>query len=529
VDAFYTNGWPPIGRMPECYCAACKNLPHFDTVDYWDVFTKRALELWALWDGIAKEKSPDNLYFGNMGGAIASSANMKSLQKLAYWYNCDNQGRGGGFEPVWGASLQGRVCDAMMNGRTATNVTGSYTTGPFRWRNIHKSTEEAQMWMNETVASGMVPWYHFIGAEEGLGADRRWQKPGHDYFNWLAKNDPHFITKGTVADMAVVMGQRTQRFYKPEGLGDAMANIHGLYQALLEGRFVFDFLHEEDLPTARVKKYKTLILPNVALLSDAECAALQEFVADGGSVMASFETGLYDDRNIKRAELGIAKLFGIKTLGPHQTRVGNGFMARIERQHPLLDGFSGTDWLPGAQYLLPLAPVSDPVLTVIPPFVNYPPELAYPPVAKTDQPAVVVKEAGTSRLVYFPSDIERTAWMTGNTDLARLLQNAVRWVSHGAQPVTVKGKGLVETFAWKTQAGYAVHLLNYTNPAAFKGYFRDYYPVGEQQVAIAVEGKVSRVELLRAGRDVPFRDTGGRIAFMVPSILDYEVAALHTA
>jgi hypothetical protein len=529
VDAFYTNGWPPIGRMPECYCAACKNLPRYDTVEYWEVFTKRALELWTLWDGIAKEKSPDNLYFGNMGGAIASSANMKSLQKLAYWYNCDNQGRGGGFEPVWGASLQGRVCDAMMNGRTATNVTGSYTTGSFRWRNIHKSTEEAQMWMNETVASGMVPWYHFIGAEEGLGADRRWQQPGRDYFNWLAKNDPHFITKGTIADMAVVMGQRTQRFYKPEGLGDAMANIHGLYQALLEGRFVFDFIHEEDLPTDRIKKYKTLILPNIALLSDAECNALQKFVADGGSVMASFETGLYDDRNAKRAELGIASLFGINTLGPHQTRVGNGFMARIERQHPLLEGFSNTDWLPGAQYLLPLAPVNDPVLTVIPPFVNYPPELAYPPVAKTDQPAVVVKETGASRLVYFPSDIERTAWLTGNTDLARLLQNAVRWVSHGSQPVTVTGKGLVETFAWKTRGGHAVHLLNYTNPAAFKGYFREYYPIGEQRVSIAVDGKVSRVELLRAGHDIPFRDAGGRVTFTVPSVLDYEVAALHTA
>ncbi len=195
----------------------------------------------------------------------------------------------------------------------------------------------------------------------------------------------------------------------------------------------------------------------------------------------------------------------------------------------MLDGFSDTDWLPGAQYLLPLASVSDPVLTVIPPFVNYPPELAYPPVAKTDQPAVVVKELGASRLVYFPSDIERTAWMTGNTDLARLLQNAVRWVSHGSQPVTVEGKGLIETFAWKTQAGHAVHLLNYTNPAAFKGYFREYYPIGEQQVSIAVDGKVLRVELLRAGQDIPFHDAGGRIAFTVPSVLDYEVAALHTA
>ena len=531
VDAFYTNGWPPIGRMPECYCAACKNLPPYDSVAYWEIFTDRVLEMWKLWDGIAKEKSPDNIYFGNMGGAIASSANMKSLQKLAYWYNCDNQGRGGGFEPIWGASLQGRVCDAMMNGRTATNVTGSYTTGSFRWRNIHKSSEEAQMWMNETVASGMVPWYHFIGAEDGLGADRRWQQPGRDYFTWLAKHDEHFINKDTIADIAVVMGQRTQRFYRPAGLGDAMANIHGLYLALLEGRFLFDFLHEEDLTTARIGKYKTLILPNIALLSDAECAALKRFVTGGGSVMASFETGLYNERNEKRSELGVADIFGIRTTGPHQTRVGNGFMARIERSHPLLDGFSNTDWLPGAQYLLPLAPVDRPVLTVVPPYVNYPPELAYPPVEKTDMPAVVVKETGNSRLVYFPSDIERTAWLTGNTDLARLLQNAVRWVSQSPAPVTVTGQGLVESFAWETKAGYALHLLNYTNPAAFKGYIRDYYPIGAQQVSMALPAgrNVARVELLRGGQDIPFRNAGGRVEFTIPSVLDYEVAALHLA
>jgi len=152
-------------------------------------------------------------------------------------------------------------------------------------------------------------------------------------------------------------------------------------------------------------------------------------------------------------------------------------------------------------------------------------------VAKTDMPAVVVRERGSSRLVYFPSDIERTAWNTGNTDLARLLQNAVRWVSHGSSPVTVAGKGLVETFVWETQAGYAVHLLNYTNPAAFKGYFREYYPIGEQRVSMVVPPgrKITRVELLRAGKDVPFQVTGGRIAFAVPSVLDYEVAALHSA
>ena len=529
VDGIFTNAWPPVGRTPECYCDACKNLPPHDTVAYWEKFTDRVLYLWKLFDDIAKEKSPENLFFGNLGGAIEGSADMKSLQKVARWYNCDNQGRGGELAPIWGCALQGRVCGAVMNGRTATNVTGSYATGSFRWRNIHKSTEEAQMWMNETVASGMVPWYHFVGAEDGLGADRRWQKPGFAYFNWLAKNDAHFTNKATLADIAVVMGQRTQRFYRPADLGDPISNIHGLYLALLEGRFLFDFIHEEDLTTDKVKKYKTLILPNIALLSDAQCAALKSFVRNGNSLLASFETGLYNERNEKRSELGIADIFGIHTTGPRQTRIGNAFMARIARRHPLLEGFTDTDWLPGAQFLLPLAPVDNPVLTVVPPFVDYPPELAYPTVEKTNMPAVIAKEVGASRIVYFPSDIERTAWLTGNTDLGRLLQNAIRWTSKGQAPVTISGKGMIETFAWETRAGYALHLLNYTNPAAFKGYIREFFPIAEQRVSMAVpSGKtVTRVELLRAAKDIPFRNSDGRVEFTVPSILDYEVAALH--
>ena len=531
VDGLFTNAWPPIGRMPECYCNACKDLPHFDTPAYWDKFTERVLYLWKMWDGIAKEKSPDNLFFANMGGAIVGGPNMKSLEGIAYWYNCDNQGRGGDETPIWGCTLQGRVCNAIMNGHTATNVTASYSTGDPRWRNIHKSTEEAQMWMNETVASGMVPWYHFIGGEEGLGADRRWQEPGREYFNWLAKHDPHLTNKASVADIAVVMGQHTQHFYRSRDMGDPMWNIHGIYYALIEGRFLFDFLHEQDLLTDKLKKYKTVILPNIALLSDEECAALKRFAEGGGSIMASFETSLFNERNERRKDFGIADLFGIHVAGERRTRVGNGFMGRIERKHPILDGFSNTDWLPGAKWLQPIAPVENPVMTVIPPFVNYPPELAYPPVEKTDMPDLVAKEMGQSRLVYFAGDIERTTWRSGNTDLSKLLRNAVQWISKGESPVTIEGKGLIETFAWETQAGYAIHILNYTNPNAFKGWIREYYPIGEQRITMALPAgkKVSRVELLRAGKDVPFKIANGKIEFTIPSVLDYEIAAMHSS
>jgi hypothetical protein len=135
VDGIFTNGWPPLGRLPECRCDNCKKLAPGGTVEYWDQFNARVIELWNLYDGIAKEKKPDNLYFGNLGGSIRCTANLKTLGDKTYWFNCDNQGRGGDDTPIWGCSLQGRVCSSVMKGKTSTNVTAAWSTGTPRWRN----------------------------------------------------------------------------------------------------------------------------------------------------------------------------------------------------------------------------------------------------------------------------------------------------------------------------------------------------------------------------------------------------------
>jgi hypothetical protein len=327
------------------------------------------------------------------------------------------------------------------------------------------------------------------------------------------------------------MGQRTQLFYQSPGEGDSSQSVQGLYYALLEGRFPFDFVHEDDLTADNLKKYNVLLLPNIAILSDAQCQQLRDFVAAGGSLLASFETSMYTEQNVRRADFGIADIFGIQNAGAPKTSTGNGFLARIERTHPILDGFQNTDWIPGAEFLLPIAPVNDPVLTVVPAYVAYPPELSYPPVPKTNDPAIVVKQTGVSRLVYFPSDIERTMWRSGNTDLSRLIQNSVRWLANGNAPVQVQGDGLIENFASETDAGFAVHILNYTNPNAHKGWVRDFHPIGEQRVSMTLPAgrSVSRVELLRAEKTIPFRQTANTIEFVIPSVLDYEVAAMYSA
>jgi hypothetical protein len=531
VDGMFTNAWPPLGRIPACHCSQCRRLPRAGTIEHWEQFNARTVYLWKLYDSIAKEKKAGNFYFANLGGGIRSTANLVQLGELCEWFQCDNQGRGGDDTPIWGCALQGRVCSAVQKGKMSTNVTGAWSTGPIRWRNIYKSEREARMWMNETLASGMVPYHHIIGGEQGMGEDRRWLEPAHRYFNWMARHDAHFVNKRSIAKIGVMMGQRTHLFYTPPRNVQMPQYMDGLYYALLEGRFLFDFVHEEKLTPEELKKYSAILLPNTALLSDEQCGQLRAYVEGGGSLLATFETSLYTERGARRPDFGLGDVFGIRKAGEVQGTTGNAYYARIEKMHPILEGFAGTNWIPGAEYRVPVAPVESPVLTVVPGFVAYPPELSYPAEPRTNEPAVVVRETGMSRLVYFPGDVERTMWRSGHTDLSRLLQNSIRWVSGGDPPVTIEGEGVIEAFAWETEPGFAVHVLNYTNPAMHRGWIREFYPIGPQKVRMKLPRgrRVARVELLRAGKDLPFRAAGETIEFVIPAVADYEVAAMYSA
>jgi hypothetical protein len=531
VDGLFTNAWPPLGAMPVCHCDECRKLPPAGTLAYWDKFNERTMYLWKLYDSIAKEKRPSNFYFANLGGGIRSTANLVELGEICEWFQCDNQGRGGDDTPIWECALQGRVCNAVQKGKMATNVTAAWSTGRPRWRNVYKSQQEERMWLNETLAAGLVPYHHIIGGENGLGEDRRWLEPAHQYFTWMAKHDSHFVNKRSIANVGVVMGQRTHLFYTPPRGALMRQYMDGMYYALLEGRFLFDFVHEEKLAPEDLKKYSALLLPNTALLSDQQCRQLRAYVDGGGSLLATFETSLYTERNERRADFGLADVFGIRKAGDTVGTNGNAYLARIEKRHDILNGFAGTNWIPGAENRVPVAPVEGPILTVVPGFVAYPPELSYPLQSHTDEPAVVVREKGKSRLVYFPGDIERTMWQSGHTDLARLLQNSIRWMAGANPPVTIEGEGVIETFAWETEAGFAVHVLNYTNPAMHRGWIRNFYAIGAQKVRMTLPAgrRVTRVELLRAGMDIPFRIADGAIEFTFPKILDYEVAAIDSA
>jgi putative glycosyl hydrolase-like family 6 (GHL6) protein len=551
VDGFFTNGWPSTGGLSVCYCENCQKVyrekvggvPPGQTDatsqlyrKYYGVFMDRVLEVWRLWDAVAKEKRPDSVYVGNLGGGIRTVKNVKKLGEVAGWFNADHQGRSGD-TVIWDCAQQGRVAQSVMKGRTITNVTGSYSNSRPVWRHVAKSPAETTMWMAQTTASGMVPWFHWLG---GSPEDNRWREVGRSFFDWLAANETHFRNQRSIDDLGVLYPQNTIAFYRsgertggPRGGGDQFQMsdyLQGLYYALLEGRFVFDFIHQDDLTPETLGKYRALLIPNAAYLSDQQNEQIKQYVASGGSVWATFETSRYNEWGDARSDFALADLFGASVAGSIVGPQGNSY-ARIEQPHAILKGFEGTALLPGAESRVPIKSLeqSPPVLSVVPNYPAFPPEMVFPRTPRTDEPAAVFRQQGKSRIVYFAGDVDRTFWRSGNTDLSQLIQNSVRWtLGDRRQPVSVAGEGMTEIFAWETEPGYALHILNYNNPNMTRGYLRRFYAIGPQQVEfdVAAGKKINEVRALRAGRALPFKQSGRTVSFEVPSVLDYEVIAL---
>jgi hypothetical protein len=524
VDGFFTNGWPSTGRPPACYCEQCREFGDPKSPKYYRAHLDRVLEIWKLWDSTAKQKKPDSVYVGNLGGGIRAATDLTRIAEVAGWFNADHQGRSGS-TPIWDCAQQGRVAQSVMKGKTITNVTGAYANSHPLWRHTSKSPEEATMWMAQTTASGMVPWYHWLG---GAPEDLRWRETGRKFFQWIAANEKHFVNRESIANLGVVFSERTNGFYNPPGGTDTTEFLQGLYYALLEGRFLFDFVHEQDLVADTLKKYSALLLPNVATLSDAQCAQIREYVRSGGSLLATFETSRYDEWGVRRARLGLADVFGIEAAAEIQGPNGNSYYGRIESAHEILRGFENTKVLPGAEYRLPVKADGKPVLSVIPPYPAFPPEMVYTKTPQTDEPAVILRERGASRLAWFPGDIERSFWRSNDGDLSLLLRNSIRWLLRDQQPITVSGDGATELFAWKTQAGYALHVLNYTNPNMLRGWFRETYPIGPQTVRMQLPGhsNISQVRALRANATLPFKKIATGIEFTIPKVTDYEIVVL---
>ncbi|HEY0176355.1 MAG TPA: hypothetical protein VGC08_08250, partial [Pedobacter sp.] len=308
----------------------------------------------------------------------------------------------------------------------------------------------------------------------------------------------------------------------------------GMYHALVEGRIPFEMVHPSLLDEEHLAPFKLLILSNLTSLSDLQCDQLRRFTARGGSLLATFETSLYDGDSQPRPDFGLADLFGVSFDKTVEGPMKNSYLKLrkdplTDRFHPVLKGLEDARQIINGFYRIKVVPKMDftnPV-TLIPTYPDLPMEEVYKRIPDPDTSELYLREINKSRIAYFPWDIERSFWQLMTPDHLKLLVNTIQWALNEEPLIDVKGPGVIDTAIWMQKKSMTVHLVNLTNPMMMKGPFRELIPV-EAGVSFIIPDnrRVKDVKLLMSDQNPVYKIDNNRIILENVKISDHEIIAV---
>lgn len=536
IDGIFSNRWAGHGI---CYCRHCqenfkaysghdlprdnkRSNPVFQKYTDWRI--ERLRELWILWDDtIRKVKSTSRFIPNGFPDRLVTGANSDI-------FFTDHQARSG-FIPPWSNGKRAKELRATMGMKPLGGIFSVGIEEKYRWKDSVQSAAELRTWVLEGTANNMRPWFAKFS---GVLYDERWLPIVQELYEWHYQNEKYLRNTKSLATVAMVYSEQTERYYggQPwhENYGD---HENGMYHTLIEARIPFDMVNDRLLDLEDIKGYELLILPNIACLSDHQCMQLREYVDQGGHLIATFQTSLFDEEGNRRSDFGLADLFGVAARDEVKGPMKNSYLEmNMEdgQSHPVLKGLENTSRIINGiwrQLVDPKADFPSPV-TLIPTYPDLPMEHVYPLETKTGIRELYLRTFGKGRVAYIPWDIDRTCWQIMNVDHSVLLQNIFQWSLNRKPPVTVQGPGIMDVTVWEQEKSMTVHLVNFTNPMMLKGPYRELLPVGPESVEINIPANktVNRVQMLKRGIEPPFQLNGNVLSLIIDPLIDHEVIAI---
>jgi len=544
-EGIFLNRWEGSG---DCFCPQCRenfkastgfDLPTIDNPQdpvYRTFFRwrqERFYECIDLWNGTIRAIRPDSSMIPNNAGGATIAQDAVELSKRAPMLVADRQARHGTVAP-WIVGKTAKEYRATLGSKPNVGLFGVGLEEPYRWKDSVQEPAEIRIWVLEEIAHGTRPWWSKFAANLH---DRRWLPVVADVYNWAAVNERYLSYDKPIARIAIVFSQNTAWFY---GGKDAKAKVEdyalGWCGMLTESRIPFEMVHERMLTPENLSRFRTLILPNIACLSDQQAKQLRAFSAVGGSIIATYETGLFSEDGSPRPNFVLSDLFGAHFTGKREPRMQNSYLRlalKEEPDSPILAGFADTERIINGTRRVVTEPsahdfVEVPV-TLIPSYPDLPMEKVYPRTTDAHESQLYLRQLSNGgRIAYFPFDLDRTFNETLTHDHLRLMRNTVEWCLHEPASFECKGPGFVDVAAWRNTDAVVIHMVNLTNPMMMKGPFHEFFAIGSQTLTLRLPElqNARAAKLLVARKTVPVRRDGDAIVFDVPGILDHEVVAI---
>jgi len=312
---------------------------------------------------------------------------------------------------------------------------------------------------------------------------------------------------------AMLVSEQTRQFYAYRDIAERFLPAPlGAYRAALEDHLPLSLLNDWDVTAESLAKFRVLVLPNAAALSDGQIEAIRKYVTEGGGLVASTESSLCDELGQPRKDFGLVDLFGVSYRGRPQTAVGkapidpNFAIALDERYWQQRVGAATLAWeahslvdFEGLQALVPAkrSRFKGPQVLVSHP--EKPEEVAARlipdgeggvPMDQAASPAIVARTVGRGRVMYFAAGVDAGLWSYAYPYERILFSRAIEWAAGGPPPIQVTAPRCVEvTFKERPAEGtdsrqLVIHFLNNVQTTAGHGLPGTDVPLREESIPI---------------------------------------------
>ena len=365
----------------------------------------------------------------------------------------------------------------------------------------------------------------------------------------IGRRKPWLIRTTPEPWAALLVSEQTRQFYAGGQIMERfLAHALGVFRVGYEEHLPITLVTDLDLRAERLAPYKVLILPNAAALSDAQVATIREYVQNGGGLVATCETSLFDELGHPRPNFALADLFGVDYQGrpkapTERAALDANFAIVVDDKYwANRQGTAEMRW--GAGDLQTGELINDPRLPLVTngvqasfkgPMVLMS-EARAPmqramfmfPEGKPPVPAVVMGGQGKGRVVYMAAGFDAANYSYGYPYERIIFAQAIHWAARTPPPVAVEAQMCIQStvFRQKDAAGerLVVHLFNGLNTTSDHGLPEVDVPLREEAVPVGgikvrFHGLLpKRVHLEPEGVDLPTSALGEWTEVAVPSL-----------
>jgi hypothetical protein len=291
-------------------------------------------------------------------------------------------------------------------------------------------------------------------------------------FREVTEKEPYF-DHPPVKEVGLYYSLRTRDWYDQFNSDAYERCIVGAYRALSDLHYQVEFLFDESADLKRLQEFRVIFLANTAILTDGEIEGLRKYVAGGGNLLVTWETGLYDPQGRPLKEFALRDLLGVRYAGHVEQTWKTKFGAPDSQVEPWnFVRFGEGQWTAGVQADLDLPVIGRAVVmksdgaktfgelrTPLP--GGRPPGTAGCSPWKTVGSALATHRFGRGNTAYFPVPLDcQYSTPRALPDHRNLIRNALRHL-YPQREVVVEAPVNVESVVMRgdTEGEFIVHLV----------------------------------------------------------------------